>query len=80
VFFADDIVSPVKRSLYDKLLEEQELLLQKYQSIEEWQDDERGFDFYCRSMYIQKGGKDRKDYFTHAKRRYCEDRVINYNF
>jgi hypothetical protein len=80
VFFADDIVSPVKRSLYTKFLEDQNLLLQKFRSLDEWQNDERGFDFYCRSMYIQKGGKDRVDYFTHAKRGYCEDRVIHYNF
>lgn len=80
VFFADDVVSDVKRDLYAEFLEKQNALLQEYRAMEEWQEDLRGFDFYCRAMYIQSGGKTKTDYFTHADRRYCEDRVLNYNF
>lgn len=80
IFFADDVVSDAKRDLYSEFLERQSQLLQEFRVLPEWQNDERGFDFYCRAMYTQSGGKDKTDYFTHAKRGYCEDRVINYNF
>ena len=80
VFFAEDVVTDAKRTLYAEFLERQKALLQEYRTMEEWQDDERGFDFYCRAMYTQSGGKSKTDYFTHAKRGYCEDRVVNYTF
>ena len=80
VFFADDVVSDVKRTLYAEFLEKQSALLQEYRSMNEWQEDDRGFDFYCRAMYTQSGGKYKTDYFTHSKRGYCEDQVVNYNF
>ena len=80
VFFADDVVSDAKRTLYADFLEKQSALLQEYRSMNEWQEDERGFDFYCRAMYTQSGGKYKTDYFTHSKRGYCEDRVVNYTF
>ena len=80
VFFADDVVSTAKRDLYAEFLEKQNALLQEYRALEEWKNDERGFDFYCRAMYTQSGGKSKTDYFTHTKRGYCEDRVVNYAF
>jgi hypothetical protein len=80
VFFADDVVSLAKRSLYAQFLERQNQLLQEFRALPEWQNDERGFDFYCRAMYTQTGGKDKVDYFTHSKRGFCEERVINYQF
>jgi len=80
IFFADDVVSTAKRDLYADFLEKQNALLQEYRSMPEWQEDERGFDFYCRAMYTQSGGKSKTDYFTHSKRGYCEDRVVNYDF
>ena len=80
VFFAEDVVTDYKRVIYTEFLKRQNELLQEYRTREEWQDDERGFDFYCRSMYTQSGGKSKTDYFTHAKRRFCEDRVVNYDF
>ena len=49
---------------------------EKYQSMEGW-DDNRGFDFYIRSMYIQAGGKLYTDYFLHEDREMCESNVIN---
>jgi hypothetical protein len=80
VFFAEDVVTDAKRALYAEFLKKEKALLQEYRTMEEWQDDERGFDFYCRAMYTQSGGKSKTDYFTHAKRGYCEDRVVNYDF
>jgi hypothetical protein len=80
IFFAEDVVSTAKRDLYADFLEKQNALLQEYRAMPEWQEDERGFDFYCRAMYTQSGGKSKTDYFTHAKRGYCEDRVVNFEF
>lgn len=80
VFFADDVVSQAKRDLYTEYLNRQNALLQEFRSMSEWKDDERGFDFYNRAMYTQSGGKEKTDYFTHKRRGYCEDKVINYDF
>ena len=35
-------------------------MVKTYQLDEEWQEDDRGFDFYMRAMYTQSGGKDKK--------------------
>ena len=80
VFFAEDVVSEKKRELYKKLIADLRITLKEYQTMPEWQDPERGFDFYIRNMFTQSGGKDKTNYFTHAKRGYCEDRVVNYTF
>jgi hypothetical protein len=80
VFFADDVVSKEKRELYNKLIAELNVTLKQYQALNEWKEDERGFDFYIRNMFTQSGGKDKTDYFTHTRRGYCEDRVVNYAF
>lgn len=77
VFLADDVVSEQKRELYDNLLKDIDEVLKKYQSMPEWNEDERGFDFYNRSMYIQKGGAEKTDYFKHKDRELCENRVVS---
>ena len=80
VFFADDVVKASKRELFACLIEELNVVLCKYQALPEWQDDERGFNFYIRNMFTQSGGWTRTNYFKHVKRGYCEDQVVNYNF
>jgi hypothetical protein len=79
IFFAEDIITERKRELYTQLVEDLNAVLKTYQLDEEWQDDERGFDFYIRNMYTQ-SGKGKKDYFTHADRTNCEQNVLNYNW
>ena len=80
VFFADDVVSKEKREMYNNLITELNDTLKKYQQLNEWQEDPRGFDYYIRNMFVQSGGRIKTDYFTHAERGYCEDRVVNYAF
>lgn len=80
VYFAEDVVSDAKRDLYSQMLEEQAAVLNKYRSMVEWNEDDRGFDFYNRAMYTQSGGATKTDYFKHSKRNYCEQRVINHNW
>ncbi len=80
IYFAQDVVSDAKRDLYAEYLEKQAELLNEYRSMPEWKEDDRGFDFYNRAMYTQSGGAVKTNYFTHTKRNYCEQRVINHNW
>ncbi len=41
-------------------------------------EDDRGFDFYIRNMFIQQGGGEKCDYFTHTNRELCESNVYNH--
>jgi hypothetical protein len=78
IYWADDVVSMVKRNLYTAFTQEQGDLLHKYRSMAEWQEDERGFDFYCRAMYTQSGGAKKTDYFKHDDRERCENNVLEH--
>jgi hypothetical protein len=80
IYFAQDVVSDAKRDLYAEYLDKQAALLEEYRSMPEWKEDDRGFDFYNRAMYTQSGGAVKTNYFTHTKRNYCEQRVINHNW
>lgn len=80
IFFADDVVKTSKRELFACLIEELNVILRKYQALPEWQDDDRGFNFYIRNMFTQSGGWTRTNYFKHADRQLCESNVLNYNF
>ena len=50
-------------------------ILHDFQCKEGW-DDSRGFDFYMRAMYSQKGGAHKTDYFMHSDRMKCEQHVL----
>jgi|TARA_B100001964_G_scaffold90529_1_gene101690 hypothetical protein len=78
IFFADDVVSVKKRNQFSNLVEELNTVLKMYQEDEEWNDD-RGFDFYIRNMYVQNGAG-KKDYFQHSDRQKCEANVLNHNW
>lgn len=79
IFFSEDVVSTARRELYKSLEKELDTVLKDFQKLQEWQNDHRGFDFYIRNMYIQKG-KGKKDYFKHAEREQCESNVLNHNW
>ena len=78
IFFADDIVTDKKRNQLSNLVEELNTVLKSHQQDPDWQDD-RGFDFYIRNMYVQNGAG-KKDYFKHNDRERCEQNVLNYNW
>ena len=80
LYFAEDVVSDKKRELYDEYLMETNQILKKYQALDEWKNDDRGFHFYNRSMYTQKGNAEKTDYFKHENRKRCEQRVLNYKW
>lgn len=80
IFFADDVVKKRKRELFACLIEELNDVLKKYQALPEWQDDDRGFDFYIRNMFTQSGGWTRTNYFKHKDRQLCEQNVLNHNW
>lgn len=76
IFNADDVVSPLKRKMYDTLLEKYEAVLSEMRQLPEWVEDKRGFDFYMRAMYTQSGGASKTNYFTHEDRAMCEQNVL----
>ena len=78
VCFADDIVTDKKRTQLSNLVEELNTVLKSHQQDPDWQD-ERGFDFYIRNMYVQNGAG-KKDYFKHNDRQFCEQNVLNHNW
>ena len=78
VFFADDIVTKKKRTQLSTLVEELNSVLKLHQQDPDWQDD-RGFDFYIRNMYVQNGAG-KKDYFRHSDRQRCENNVLNHTW
>ncbi len=78
LFWGDDILTEQKHDLYDRMLLECKDVVLRYQSLPEWQDDPRGFDFYLREMYIQSGSAEKTDYFTHKDRHTCEQNVFNF--
>ena len=80
IYFAEDVVSERKRELYAQLVEDLNSVLKTYQIDDDWQEDDRGFDFYMRAMYTQSGGADKKDYFKHSERQICEQKVLNHNW
>ena len=78
IFFADDIVTDKKRTQLSNLVEELNTVLKSHQQDTDWQDD-RGFDFYIRNMYVQNGAG-KKDYFKHNDRERCEGNVLNHQW
>jgi hypothetical protein len=79
IFFAEDVVGKKKRKLYEDLVTDLNSVLLTYQMDEEWKNDNRGFDFYVRNMYIQTG-RGKKDYFKHNDRLKCEQNVLNFDW
>ena len=79
VFFAEDVVSDIKRELYSELVSQLNEVLIEYQENPIWKDDDRGFDFYIRNMYTQSGAG-KKDYFSHSDRERCEQNVLNHQW
>lgn len=80
IYISNDVVMKRKRELYACLIDELNAILRKYQAMPEWQDDDRGFDFYIRNMFKQTGKWTRTDYFKHKDRQLCESNVLNYNW
>ena len=77
LFWGDDILTERKRQLYDMMLQEMDDVELRWKSHPDWEDD-RGFDFYLREMYTQKGKADKTNYFTHKDRQLCEQNVFNF--
>ena len=78
IFLGKDAVNDIKRDLFGDLVDELRDVVKKYQSMDAWQDDDRGFDFYMRSMFIQSGGASKTDYFKHSDREQTEKNVLEW--
>ena len=79
IYLGDDVVRRVHRDLYNNLNDELHKVLEIFRKNPEWNDNERGFDYYIRPMYTQKGNANKKDYFKHYNRVRCEQNVINWH-
>ena len=76
VYRGSDIISPEEHKKY-KLFSK---ALQKYAAKhlkKRAKENERGFGYYVRHMYVQRGTQDKTDYFSHKDRKKCEQRVLN---
>lgn len=76
IYYGHDVLSEDMRTWFKNLTNELNVLLKKHQAQLANIADPRGFDFYIRNMYIQSGGKEKIDYFTHANRDTCEQNVL----
>ena len=74
-YFPEDIITQQKYSLYELLVKDLRAVVDSYRTRPDWQDD-RGFDFYMRSMFTQSGSASKTNYFTHADRQMCEQNVL----
>ena len=77
IFLGQDVVSFEKTLLLEKFYDEIRSIHKKYKRLPGWKDV-RGFDVYIRKAYMQAGGKDFVNYFTHPKRKFCEQRVMDF--
>lgn len=78
VYLSEDVLSEEQNMLLEELVGKLNDTVKEYREKLRADDElNRGFDFYMRSMYIQSGGADKTNYFTHEDRAYCEARVLN---
>jgi len=76
IFRGCDVLTETKRKDYHSLNEKLNKVVEDHRRKEAWNDN-RGFDFYMRSMYTQRGGiAAGNDYFIHSERTLCENRVL----
>jgi hypothetical protein len=76
VYRGSDIISTEEYKKY-KLFS---AALQKYAAKhlkKRAKENGRGFGYYVRHMYVQRGEQDKTDYFSHKDRKRCEQRVLS---
>ena len=76
LFFGRDVLSDEMRLSYKEMESELWAVVRKYQATDLWNDNDRGFSFYMRNMFIQAGGAEKTNYFTHPNRNHCEKAVL----
>ena len=76
-FFGKDVLSPEMRESYAQLEAELWQVVERYKQSELWKNNERGFSYYMRNMFIQAGGADKVSYFTQPRRSECEEKVLS---
>lgn len=73
-----DVVPLEVRKIYDNLLKDLNKVLDEYKDkFIECEENDRGFGYFLRHMYIQAGKKEKTDYFSHKKRKLCEQNVLD---
>jgi hypothetical protein len=78
IYYGKDIVPPEVRDIYERLLKKLNIVLDEFkQEFINCEENNRGFGYFLRHMYIQAGKKQKTDYFTHKDRNKCEENVFN---
>ena len=77
IFYGCDVLDEEMRESYKQMEKELWDVVSRYQETDLWKNNDRGFSFYMRNMFIQSGGGKKCNYFTHPDRKYCEQQVID---
>jgi hypothetical protein len=78
IFLGKDIVPPEVREIYERLLKELNIVLDKFKDeFIGCKENIRGFGYFLRHMYIQAGKAEKTNYFTHKDRNKCEQNVLD---
>lgn len=78
VYRGSDVVPEKVRQIYNRLLEQLENVLEEFKDeFKDCKENDRGFGYFLRHMYIQAGKKEKTDYFSHKKRKLCEQNVLD---
>ena len=75
-FLGQDVLSKEKAEEFYVLTKAIEKVVTDHSKS--WGDCDRGFNYYCRHMYIQSGGSQKTNYFSHASREKCETNVYDF--
>lgn len=78
IYRGNDVVPEKVRKIYNRLLEELNKVLDEFKDeFKNCKENDRGFGYFLRHMYIQAGKKEKTDYFSHKKRNTCEQKVLD---
>lgn len=78
IYLGKDIVPNEVRDIYERLLKELNIVLDKYKDeFINCKANDRGFGYFLRHMYIQAGKAEKTNYFSHKDRNICEQNVLN---
>ena len=78
IYYGNDVVPEKVRKIYDKLLTKLSTVLDEFkEEFVNCEENDRGFGYFLRHMYIQAGKKEKTDYFSHKNRKACEQNVLN---
>lgn len=78
IYYGKDILPKDVRKIYDELTTKLKDIVDEFnEKLNNCEENNRGFNYYCRNMYTQAGKAVKTNYFTHKDRNKCEQNVLN---